>query len=130
MQTYTSMKRRDAHLILEIKEFIDDNLYQQHTIANLCRKFIINREKLQLGFNELTQSTVHAYIVHKRMEKAAIQLIDSDDSVKSIALSSGYKKQRSFNKAFKSIYKMTPAGYRKLHQQSGKEFSNNIPLIL
>ena len=111
------MKRKDAQLIADIKEYLDDHLYQEHPIADLCRRFSINREKLQVGFHELTQSTVHAYIIHQRIEKAATRLIETEDSIKAIAMDSGYKKQRSFNKTFKSIFRLTPATYRKLHQQ-------------
>jgi transcriptional regulator GlxA family with amidase domain len=110
------MKRRDAQIIEEIRQYLDDNLYEQHTIQSLCRQFTINREKLQFGFNQLVHSTVHAYMIRQRLERAAQRLIQSDDSIKAIALESGYKKQRSFNKTFKSIYHLTPAGYRKVHQ--------------
>lgn len=112
------MKRRDAQIIEEIRQYLDDNLYQQHSIKDLCRQFAINREKLQLGFHQLVHSTVHAYIIRQRLERAAQRLVESDDSIKAIALESGYKKQRSFNKTFKTIYRLTPAGYRKLHQQN------------
>jgi AraC-like DNA-binding protein len=111
------MKRKDLQLIREIKDFIDENLYVQHSIQEICRRFMINREKLQLGFRELAQYTVHAYIIRQRIDLAAKRLLESDDSIKAIALDSGYKKQRSFNKTFKSIYHVTPAAYRKLHQQ-------------
>ena len=111
------MKRKDAQLIADIKEYLDDNLYQEHPIADICRRFTINREKLQAGFHELTQSTVHAYIIHQRIEQAALRLLETEDSIKAIAIDSGYKKQRSFNKTFKTVYKLTPASYRKLNQQ-------------
>ena len=111
------MKRKDAQLIGEIRDYIDQHLYEQHSVQDICRKFIINREKLQNGFHELAQSTVHAYIVQQRMAKAAQRLLDSDDSIKAISLDSGYKKQRSFNKTFKTIYNMTPAAYRRLQRQ-------------
>jgi AraC-like DNA-binding protein len=110
------MKRRDAQLIQEIREYLDEHLYEAHSIRNLCRRFTINREKLQLGFNELVQSTVHAYIIRQRIERAAKSLLESDDSIKAIALNSGYKEQRSFNKTFKSIFQLTPATYRKVHR--------------
>ena len=110
------MKRKDTQLIREIKDFLDEHLYEEHSIFDLCRRFTINREKLQTGFHEQVSFTVHAYIIHQRMEKAADRLLSSDDSIKAIALDSGYKKQRSFNKTFKSIYNLTPAAYRKLHQ--------------
>ncbi len=112
------MKRRNAQLIEEIRQYLDDNLYKQHSIQDLCRQFTINREKLQLGFNQLVRSTVHAYIIRQRLERAAQRLLESDDSIKEIAIESGYKKQRSFNKIFKTIYRLTPATYRKVHQEA------------
>ena len=111
------MKRKDALLIQEIKDFLDEHLYKEHSIADICGQFHINREKLQLGFRELVRSTVHAYIIQQRIQRAAQRLLGSDDSIKAIALDSGYKKQRSFNKTFKAIYHLTPASYRRLHRQ-------------
>ncbi len=111
------MKRKDAQLIGEIRDFIDQHLYEQHTVQDICRKFTINREKLQNGFHEIVQSTVHAYIVGQRMKQAAQRLLESDDSIKAISLDSGYKKQRSFNKTFKTIFNMTPAAYRRLQRE-------------
>jgi AraC-like DNA-binding protein len=110
------MKRRDAELIQQIREYLDEHLHDSHTIQDLCQRFTINREKLQLGFHEFVKCTVHAYIIRQRIERAAKRLLESDDSIKAIALDSGYKKQRSFNKTFKSIFQLTPATYRKLHQ--------------
>src|ERR1700722_123131 len=110
------MKRRDTQLIEDIRQYLDDHLYEKHTIRVLCQRFTINREKLQLGFHELVHSTVHAYIIRKRLECAAQRLLESDDSIKAIAIESGYKKQRSFTKIFKTIYRLTPATYRRVHQ--------------
>jgi len=111
------MKKKDAQLIQEIREFLDGHLYEQHTVQDICRKFMINREKLQTGFHELVKSTVHAYIIQQRMQMAANRLLESEDSIKAISLESGYKKQRSFNKTFKSIFNMTPAAYRRLQRE-------------
>ena len=110
------MKRKEVQLIQEIKEFLDAHLYEDFSIPDLCRRFMINREKLQAGFREEVNSTVHAYVISQRMQLAARRLIESDDSIKAIALESGYKKQRSFNKTFKSIFNQTPAAYRRLQQ--------------
>lgn len=110
------MKRNDVQLIEKIRDYLDENLYEEHSIQSLCRQFTINREKLQAGFHTLVNSTVHAYIVRQRIDRAAQRLLETDDSIKAIALDSGYKKQRSFNKTFKAIYNLTPASYRRLHQ--------------
>ncbi len=111
------MTRRHALLIQEIREHLDANLYQPHSIEALCRRFNINREKLQSGFHELVNSTVHAYIIRQRIHFAAQRLLETDDAIKAIALESGYKKQRSFNKTFKSIFHLTPATFRRIHRQ-------------
>ena len=116
LKPFPIMKRQDAEQILEIKAYLDENLYSAHSIQGLCRRFNINREKLQTGFHELVQSTVHAYMVRQRIERAARRLVESDDSIKAVAFDSGYKKQRSFNKSFKSIYHLTPATYRSVHR--------------
>jgi AraC family transcriptional regulator len=119
------MNSKDDLLIREIRDYIGANLYKEHSIMDLCRQFTINREKLQTGFRALVQTTVHAYIVRRRMEHAAQRLVSSDDSIKVIAMDSGYKKQRSFNKSFKAIFDLTPAGYRRLHQHRRELNSKN-----
>ena len=62
------MKRKDVQLIEEIRDYLDEHLYQEHSIADLCRQFNLNREKLQSGFHELANTTVHAYIVRQRVD--------------------------------------------------------------
>lgn len=111
------MIQQDTFVIQQIKNFLDAHLYEEYSIHEICRKFSINREKLQNGFRRLTDFTVHAYIVRRRMYRAAQRLRESDDSIKAIALDCGYKKQRSFNKTFKSIYKTAPAVYRRMEQK-------------
>lgn len=111
------MNSKDELLIREIRDYLDENIYKEHAIPDLCRRFAINREKLQAGFHKLVQSAVHAYIIRQRMDHAAKRLVESNDAIKAIALDSGYKNQRSFNKGFKSTFKLTPAEYRRLHQQ-------------
>lgn len=101
---------------VEIKNYIDDNLSKNITIPGICRRFVINRTKLQSGFRELFGTPAYTYILRQRMEQAAKRILSSDDSIKVIALDSGYKQPRSFNKAFKSIFKDTPISYRKKHQ--------------
>ena len=111
------MKRKDAFLTEKIRNYLNAILYAEPSIPEICRWFTINREKLQTGFHALVQRTVHSYIIYQRISRAALRLLETDDSIKAIALDSGYKKQRSFNKTFKGIYNLTPASYRRLHQQ-------------
>jgi AraC family transcriptional regulator len=111
-----AMRKNDVEHFQDIKHFIDANLTRSINIQDMCRRFVINRTKLQQGFQEFYCSSVYAYVIRRRMELAAERILATDDSIKSIALDSGYRQQRSFNKAFKSIYRESPAAYRKKNQ--------------
>jgi len=60
---------------------------------------------------------VHVYIVNQRIDRAARRLPDSDDSVKAIAIDSGYKKQRSFKQYFHGNLQANSATHGRLHQE-------------
>ena len=98
------MKRRDAQLIEEIRQYLDDNLLHQHTSGTSAVNSPSIGKSYSSAFNELVQFTVHAYIIRQRLERAAQRLLESDDSIKAIAIESGYKKQRSFNKSRMDIW--------------------------
>jgi AraC family transcriptional activator of pyochelin receptor len=117
------MKKKDTGQFLEIRNFIDSNLTKSISVAQLCHRFIINRTKLQSGFQELFQTSVYAYIVQRRMEQAADRIANSDEPIKSIALDSGYKRQRSFTKSFKSFFKEAPLVYRRKYQDNYPDFT-------
>lgn len=112
------MTKNDVRLILQVKEFIDANLNKNISLQDLSDKFLLNRSKLQSGFQELFDTSVYAYIVWQRMEWAANRIRTTDDPIKVIALDIGYKKQRSFNKSFKGIFQFTPSAYRRMHQST------------
>ena len=120
------MTKKDAILLLEIKRFIDANLEKEITVKDMCRQFIINRTKLQSGFQELFYESVYAYILRQRMEMAASRLLNSDDPIKVIALDCGYRQQRSFTKSFKIFFKDSPLAYRRKHQPLDGSFYLSI----
>lgn len=110
------MNKKDAALFFEIKGFIDANLNKNITINDMCERFIVNRTKLQSGFQELFFTSVYSYIVRQRMDLAARRILDTDDAIKVIAMDCGYTRQRSFTKAFKSIFFDSPVDYRRKYR--------------
>jgi AraC-like DNA-binding protein len=117
------MNQKDIGLLLQIREFIDGNFHREMPVAFICRHFSINKTKLQELFRENFGTSLHAYMLQQRMEKAAILLRETDEPVKSIAGQCGYKKVRSFNKAFKGRMGLSPDQYRK-NKQAAKSNTN------
>lgn len=107
------MHEKVSYLLMEVKDYIKSNLHLPLSIAALCRKFNTNKTSLQERFRDYHGTTVHACLLQARMEKARLLLIESDFSVKQIAIQCGYRKIHSFNKAFRIKYLLSPGRYRK-----------------
>src|SRR5882757_5913061 len=106
------IKRKDVAVIHEIRQYIEDNLAKEIPVGSLCKKFGINRTKLQVGFNQLYGVSVHSFIHQARMNQARNLLADTEESIKVIAFEIGYKNLSSFIRAFTKLHKMPPTQYR------------------
>ena len=81
-------------------------------IADLAKEIGINRSYLTNIFKKKMNMSPQSFLIAYRLEKAAQLLAESDDTVKAIALSTGYDDCLSFSKAFKQKYHMTPSEFR------------------
>jgi len=106
------IKRRDIATLQEIRQFIEENFTKEIPIAFICKEFGINRTKLQEGFNQQFNTSVHVLISQLRMEKARNMLKETDESVKLIGMESGYKTLSSFTRVFTKMHNMSPTHYR------------------
>ena len=107
-------KRRDIATLQEIRQFIENNFTKDIPVGAICKEFGFNRTKLQEGFNQLFDVTVHAFISQLRMDKARGLLRVTDEPVKLIGLECGYKKLSSFTRVFTRWHGMSPTRYRAL----------------
>lgn len=107
------MTQRDAGLLLQVREYINNNLHREIPVSSICKGFHINKTKLQECFREYFGVSIHACLLHDRMERAKVLLRETEEPVKYIAMQCGYKKVRSFNKAFKNKCKVSPDPWRK-----------------
>src|SRR6516165_575630 len=98
------MEPQEFALPGRVQEYISRNLHRPMPVAVICREFHTNRNKLQESFREQVGVSLHACMLQWRMEKGARLLRETHETVKFIALECGYKKVRSFNKAFKARY--------------------------
>lgn len=64
-------------------------------------------------FTETVGMTPHDYIGRRQLTEAAKQLVFSPRPILDIAYTSGYESQQAFSMAFKAMYKLPPAAYRR-----------------
>lgn len=89
------------------------NEYQQPwTLEGLARAVGCNRTTLQEAFRSLTRTSVHRFLVQRRVSVAKQLLTGSDLKVSSIAQEVGYRSVSAFARHFKSLTGSTLMTYR------------------
>lgn len=81
----------------------------------------LNRSYLTRLFKHATGYTPQSYLGSYRMKKASELLLETNESINSIALYVGYSDSFTFSKAFRRYKRISPSEYRKDPIKSAKE---------
>jgi len=93
--------------------FIEENITEEITIADIAKMVHISPFYFQKGFAMLCDFTVGDYIRCRRLTLAGSEIAASDDKIIDIALKYGYDSPDSFTKAFVRFHGCTPSAVRK-----------------
>ena len=99
------------HLI-RAKDLADSRYAEPLDADDLARAAGLSRAHFIREFKRVFGETPHAYLLTRRLERAASLLRSTDRSVLEICTSVGLASLGSFNNSFKRIYGMTPTEYR------------------
>gem|GEM_PF-6404298 len=99
-----------------LEEFHQDvgNSWDVPELANRCGW---SNEHFSRVFSSLMGQSCSEYIRNVRMSRGARLLFDPNNSIGQIASQVGYSDERSFRRAFKAVYGVTPGRFR---QQQGR----------
>ncbi len=97
----------------QIKRFIDENLAEPLRIEDICKNFFISRQRVYSVFRESFGTTVKAYVLERRIERAKHLLKATEGSVTEIAERSGFSDYNNFIQRFKKITGVTPLQFRR-----------------
>ncbi|WP_339225152.1 AraC family transcriptional regulator [Paenibacillus sp. FSL H8-0332] len=107
------MSRSDIDALMQAKQILDQNYLSAPSLQQLSRQIYLNEFKLKKGFKLLFGSSVHAYIIERRLD-AAYQLLETADcNITTAAMMCGFKKPSHFTEKFKRKYGVTPSQYFK-----------------
>lgn len=102
------------HQINIVFKFIDANLENELTLDVISNIVHYSPFHFHRIFKAFTNENLNAYILRKRIEKAAEILTNkSKTSIGEVALQTGFRSNSSFTKAFKKKLKTSPSFYRK-----------------
>jgi len=104
----------DRHL-LRAKELVDARYFEPLGVEDLARAAGLSRAHFSRAFRRAFGEAPHAYLLTRRLERAAAQLRNTDRSVTEVCLSVGLVSVGSFTTSFTATYGLSPTAYRARH---------------
>jgi AraC-like DNA-binding protein len=101
----------DRHL-LRAKDRADGRYSEALTVDDLARAAGLSKAHFSREFRRAFGESPHAYLLTRRLERAAALLVTTDYSVAEICLAVGLRSVGSFTTSFKRIHGLTPTDYR------------------
>jgi len=98
--------------LVPVLDYIDENLEGDLSLEALERKFFINRFHLGRMFKKTVGSSIHEYVIIKRIAKAK-KLLSEGKSVTETTSACGFNDYSNFLRMFKKTVGMSPGQYRK-----------------
>ncbi len=95
------------------QEFIEKNLFRSITVDQIASAAGLSGSTLKRRFRQATQESPVAYVQRLRVEAAKHRLLQTNDSIETIALSVGYENVAFFRKLFRRHVGVSP----KVHRQ-------------
>ncbi len=96
------------------KEYINNNLCEDLTVANLATMLFVTPNYLSRLFKKTTGIGCNEYIIKKRMDKAKALLENTSLKSGNIATMIGYKDTNYFSITFKKYNGISPTAYREM----------------
>lgn len=100
----------------EVAHYIVEHCTERISLEDLAGRFYINKFYLSRIFKEVTSFTINDYLNVNRIKKAHRLLLETNDSITSIAEQLGYENITYFERVFKKYRNMTPLKYRNYYR--------------
>ena len=105
-------EEKSAPLVRSVIEYVGENLGEDLSNAEIAKKFHFNASYINRIFKKHTGTTLHDYILERRINLAAEKLRSEVLSVSEIARLTGFSGAVHFSKAFRKRMGMSPSDYR------------------
>ena len=98
--------------LLRAKDLADSRYFEPLDVAALARAARLSQAHFSREFRRAFGESPHAYLLTRRLERAAALLRATDRPVTAICFTVGLRSLGSFTTSFTRAYGMTPTAYR------------------
>lgn len=110
--------RKNAQIIEQIYNFIDDNIHDRITVDGICKKLLISKTKLYSVIKSEFPKGVNHYIVYKKMKVSKEMLLNTNKTIDEIAKEFSVKNGNYYSKCFKRVYGVSPKTFIKNNKKT------------
>lgn len=103
----------ENELLNEIILYINDHIYEQLTIEEICHRFSISRSSLQTLFKHNLNIAPKQYISNLKLAKSKLLIKESVHTISEISNMLGFTSIHYFSRRFKQEFGITPSDYAK-----------------
>jgi AraC-like DNA-binding protein len=104
-----------ARHLLRARDLADARYFEPLRVADMARAAGLSRAHFSHEFRRAFGESPHAYLLSRRLERAAALLRGTDHSVADVCLAVGLQSIGSFTTSFTRHFGMPPAAYRAAH---------------
>src|SRR5512133_4227891 len=104
-----------ARHLLRAKDLADARYAEPLDVDDLARAAGLSRAHFSREFRRVFGESPHAYLLTRRLERAAALLRTTDHSVAEICFSVGLQSVGSFTTSFGRLFGLSPTAYRAAH---------------
>ena len=101
-----------ARHLLRARDLADSRYAEPLGVADMASAAGLSRAHFSREFRRVFGESPHAYLLTRRLERAAALLRNTDRSVADICFSVGLQSLGSFTTSFKRTYGVSPTAYR------------------
>jgi AraC-like DNA-binding protein len=101
-----------ARHLLRAKDLADARYFEPLDVERMAHAAGLSRAHFSREFRRAFGESPHAYLLTRRLERAAALLRTTDNSVAEVCLAVGLQGIGSFTTSFKRAYGITPTAYR------------------
>jgi AraC family transcriptional regulator, transcriptional activator of the genes for pyochelin and ferripyochelin receptors len=101
-------RNEEKERLAAVRRYIETNADAVLRVDALCRMALMNRHKLNEGFQRFYGQKVRAFVLTLRMEKGRELLQTTEDSIEMIAMNCGYSHASNFGVVYKRYFGYAP----------------------
>ncbi|MFL6604560.1 MAG: helix-turn-helix domain-containing protein [Steroidobacteraceae bacterium] len=109
---------RDQRRITDALRRIEARCDQPLSLQHLATEVAMSPYHFLRTFRAVAGISPHQYLLHTRLQRAAVRLSCSSDPISAIALEAGFSDLSTFNRRFRRLLGASPSAYRATRQRT------------